>query len=403
MLSQNLKKRKKQRSRGFYTSPFLKNYIKFVDKAEHLEQKCDEAELVTQATSCGLNNDHHQLLEMCYFESSFWNLSDKDLSAITNFSAVMWHSEVMAVHNLTDCALTFDDQHKMLWLDLHSMNSSPSSHIFQAIEQHFGKSGFGWLSKCVVDCYIFAIVKNSNLEVRAQEFGQLRTDDTACILRKSNFKIVYEFSRNILRNGTKELRNHIFLPFLFNSHFMVLWFDKKANCVTLIDSIARDRSHIISMIERPIMAFLDLFESNSLDMKFCQVTYATKLDSSSCGVSVCMAVDIVCQAVKNNVEPEVKNLAEANIRQYRNWMAYMLYANSSQSSPTLHVVAKATLFDYAVGLDNLGNTCWFNAVIQAIIAIVKKAKAISVGKVTVKTSFGLFNIIKPLLSYEKVA
>ena len=81
-----------------------------------------------------------------------------------------------------DIALTFNDNNKLTWLDLHTVNPEPNPIVFEEIVVGFGGTSKGWLSKYVVDNYLNILVEKFNFENNSKKFGALNCNDSACIL-----------------------------------------------------------------------------------------------------------------------------------------------------------------------------------------------------------------------------
>ena len=96
-------------------------------------------------------------------------------------------------------------------------------------------------------------------------------------------------------------------------------------------------------------------------------------DSISCGVRVCIAADLICKPKTTTIHETNVALTAAYISDYRFWIAYDLYNNSTWADHRLVEIENSAICWQAPRLLNLGNSCWFNATIQATAAVIKQA------------------------------
>ena len=157
---------------------------------------------------------------------------------------------------------------------------------------------------------------------------------------------------------------------------MLLWYCKKNNCITLIDSINQDHSLLkqkLVVFQNFLRTFMDINVSNKTT--FTTTSIVRQTDCNSCGVCVCIAAEMICEAAIGDNEINIKNFVSVpNISDYRYTMTYSSYRNSTKVDFLVNEIAKSSVFSQTHGLPNLGNSCWFNAVIQAIAYVLKTAK-----------------------------
>ena len=109
----------------------------------------------------------------------------------------------------------------------------------------------------------------------------------------------------------------------------------------------------------------------STEIKREERRFVVQPDSASCGVCLCMIVQMICDKLENDVK--VDNLLwSEDVSTFRNWMPYAMYCKAVKYSPRFHMVEERAVMAYLMGLYSIGNTCWFNSVIQAISCISKR-------------------------------
>ena len=304
----------------------------------------------------------------------FYRTNQNAAESLKSFATIIWRffpalnldlkQPVIVIENDSQILL-----HKIFWIDLYTLNPNPSSGIFSAINTHYGESGKGWLSKHVIDAYIFAIVDASNLKRKDITFGTIDCDMSNVVLKKQNIRNKAFFTRNITQSKNN-LRNHLFFPLLVNRHFTLLWYCKQTHTLTYIDSIERNRSiKTVSQIQKSFATFIASFE-NDKEPKFEEKCLVKQLDSSSCGVCVCMSVELLCASITDNIRIN-EPIEQHSHLSYRHWIVYNLFAKSTRYSSLLDNVEKVSFQNVTVGLPNVGNSCWFNVVIQAVTAMIK--------------------------------
>ena len=225
-------------------------------------------------------------------------------------------------------------------------------------------------SRCIP--YVAEIVKKANLRRGTEEYGSLDCDDFT-IISKKMFKNKFVFGNKILDRRTKQLRENILIPFLLDYHFMLLWYCKETHSITLIDSLNQNHAHLMKVIV-PVIKFLKSYINQPQRN---EVTLESKCivqqnDSISCGVRVCIAADLICKP-KTTIHETNVALTAAYISDYRFWIAYDLYNNSTWADHRLVEIENSAICWQAPRLLNLGNSCWFNATIQATAAVIKQA------------------------------
>ena len=218
------------------------------------------------------------------------------------------------------------------------------------------------------------IVNKANLEEDSEKFGSLSCDDFALIQRDS-VRNKFAFCTSVLDKKKKKLRANVFVPFLHRQHFLLLWYCKKNNCITLIDSISQDHSLLkqkMVVFQNFLKTFMDINVSNKTT--FTTTSIVKQTDCNSCGVCVCIAAEMICEAVIGDNEIDIKNFVSVpNISDYRYSLLWLtIYTEILQK--LIFWYAKSSVFSQTHGLPNLGNSCWFNATIQAIAYVLKTAK-----------------------------
>ena len=310
-------------------------------------------------------------------DKSFSNSDDLSRSKMKEFSFTLWNSLPNAEKKLTDHALALATKHEITWLDLLTLKASQSLQQVHEIKAFVPLYREGCLSKHLVDAYVAEIVKKANLRKGTEEYGSLDCDDFT-IISKKMFKNKFVFGNKILDRRTKQLRENILIPFLLDYHFMLLWYCKETHSITLIDSLNQNHAHLM----KAIVPVINLLKSFINQARRNEVTLESKCivqqnDSISCGVCVCIAADLICKPKTSTTHETNVALTTAYISDYRFWIAYDLYNNSTWADHLLVEIENSATCWQAPRLPNLGNSCWFNATIQATAAVIKQANRFS--------------------------
>ena len=276
---------------------------------------------------------------------------------------------------MTSSAIILDESHKLNWVDILTLCSSPSTENFQQISACYGRSGRGWLSKYILDAYLLAIVRVANSKQMEEEFGCLDCEQSSLIGKNKDFKSDPPFADRIFVKNTLLLRKNVFFPILVENHFVLFWYNQKSNQLKLIDSMKSSNKCQTTKLQKFHQAIADFLNRYNRYYNLCKITcteeqIVTQTDFSSCGVCVCIAVTLICNCVIDG--SIIKQTANKNPTSlFRYWILYSLYANSVKCHHLLNCAASATLKDFAVGIKNIGNSCWFNSLVQAFVKVFK--------------------------------
>ena len=302
------------------------------------------------------------------------NLISKDKNEIMkSFALEVWQLTPRNNSDLVKYALIIDKDHKLSWLDVLTLNPAPSPSMFNAVTVHYGSSGKGWLSKYVVDAYLTVIVHKANQKKNLDYFENLDCDHSSILINCKPIKNKHIFARQILNSKSNELRTNILVPVLSNKHFLLLWFCRSTNCLTLFDSMKGNFNENFSYL-RIFVEFFRSFSNNNQEIVMQHSSVINQPDENSRGVCVCLAAMAIFESVFN--DKSVVEFSTASVNDFRYSITYELCASAIQCAPLLNEVGKGTLDDGAVtGLPNLGNTCWFNATVQAIVTVIKKVNS----------------------------
>ena len=163
---------------------------------------------------------------------------------------------------------------------------------------------------------------------------------------------------------------------MVENHFLLLWYSNINHTLFLINSLRKDSSSVAEITKK---SFINFFVSLQISgrspvIKFEVKTGLVQPDNSSCGVCVCMAADMICRKKQLSFD---KTLPKSQILEYRSWMLYILYLNSTSCCIEITEACKDMVYNYVIGLSNIANNCWFNAVVQAIMRVFQAHKYIT--------------------------
>ena len=104
---------------------------------------------------------------------------------VVAFALKVWQSLGLPSNreDLLTYAIVIDEDHKLTWLNVLTLNPAPSSSMFDAITAHYGSSGKGWLSKYLVDAFLSVIVLKANQKKTLDYFGHLDCHQSSIIIK----------------------------------------------------------------------------------------------------------------------------------------------------------------------------------------------------------------------------
>ena len=381
VVESKFRKGRKRRLSGYYASTHAQKQMKFVGvlPADGITPDATGTSIIQNVGACTSENTRNisavgpgaleaTKLSQVLHSEFYRHLNENAQKKVHDFATIIWNLIPTIETDFTKVAITICEFHKLSWLDLYTLSSAPSTSLFSAIKINCGLSGKGWLSKYVVDAFLFVLTEKANRKKSENFFGCLDCDQCAMIINERPIKNKTTFARTILANSN-QLKNLIFLPLLVRRHFVLLCFCKASNCLTLYDSANRDHSEII-LTMRIFVKFLQNFSQQEIIIT--EKSIINQPDDNSCGVCVCIAADAICEATLSKCP--VENISLPPILQFRQWMAYSLYANSTTSNALIQKANIAAIDRYTVGIPNIGNSCWFNSVLQATASSIKETQ-----------------------------
>ena len=146
-------------------------------------------------------------------------INSKEDELIANFCTGLYHLTIPPGKNLNETAIEIDEQHKLSWFDIETLNNAPTAETLKQMQSYFGTTNPGWLSKYVVDSYVSIVVAKSNKAVGSEEFEFLDIDNTLSIIEEGTIGNLETFTATICVSQTLTLRNHVFFPFLVDNQF----------------------------------------------------------------------------------------------------------------------------------------------------------------------------------------
>ena len=161
LVESKFRKGRKRRNSGYYSSSLPQKQIKFVGVLpEGDNQQSIEVSAVAKTSktiSLNLTVPHQ------FNTTSHPHFMSRDKNkTVEAFALKVWQSLPSNREDLLTYAIVIDEDHKLTWLDMLTLNPAPSPSMFDAITAHYGSSGKGWLSKYLVDAFLSVIVLKAN-------------------------------------------------------------------------------------------------------------------------------------------------------------------------------------------------------------------------------------------------
>ena len=260
LVGSKFRKGRKRRNSGYYSSSLPQKQIKFVgvlpegDKQQSIEVSA--VAKTSKTISLNLTVPHQ------FNTTSHPHFMSRDKNkTVEAFALKVWQSLPSNREDLFTYAIVIDEDHTLTWLDVLNLNPAPSSSMFDAITAHYGSSGKGWLSKYLVDAFLSVIVLKVNQKKTLDYVGHLDCYQSSIIINRKPIFNKHVFARQIIENKSKELRANIFVPVLLNKHFLLFWYCRSTNCLTLFNSVVdvsfRENSSCLRLFKEFLESFLN--------------------------------------------------------------------------------------------------------------------------------------------------
>ena len=383
IVESKFRKGRKRRNTGFYSSLSMQKRIKFVgalptNSTQHQNTAENKLNTIDQSVCSKFTNKTHFPSNFVFpatsdfFPNQIFGIDFNSIqkSKVDSFAQALWNSLPCQKRNITDWALISETDKGLTWLDLLSLNPEPSDFQFTLMKAEFYHVGRGWLSKAVVEAYLAKIVKKANLIIKREHFGCLDCDDFKVIAEGKTVKDKSSFCRKILEIDVRQLRANVFIPCLVNKHFVLLWYCKKTNIIKVIDSIQQKTSPVMTCLGA-VAKFLKCFVDVEIELPKQATCFVNQLDSKSCGVCVCIAAEMICKAEIG--DHNIHKISVPVICEYRSITVYELFATSKLVDVLVNEIAISLNSNKTFGIPNLGNTCWFNAIMQSMAGVLRNA------------------------------
>ena len=320
-------------------------------------------------------------------------------NTVKQFSSEVWKFAPGAKCSLSDIALIFSPKKRLTWFDLLTVSPSLSLHQLLAIRAHSPTQRTGCLTKEITDACVTKMVKKGNAEKGEEIFGSLGCYDLA---KKIGEEYSFNSSQITVKRQTIELRENVFIPIFWKKHLMLLWYCTATHCITIIDfgeqnppCSKQDLHAVVSFLESLMNSEQKKrvsFETDHIDIK--------QSDDVSDGVCVCIVVENIIWKDKHQ-RTETFQTAQY-ISDYRFCIPYFLYANSTKADYRLNNIERTAVCRQTPGLPNIGNTCYFNASVQSVVALLKQNGIFSLKERAVEKNVPLITLINHLLSNNPV-
>ena len=105
------------------------------------------------------------------------------------------------------------------------------------------------------------VVKLGNRRKGCAEFGSWDFDNIVSVVKQKKIKNLLALGKNIVVSESRCLRAHIVMFVLIDNHLILLWFNKKVQRLSVLDSIENRSSRIVFVIKRSVVDFSQILLS----------------------------------------------------------------------------------------------------------------------------------------------
>ena len=165
------------------------------------------------------------------------------------------------------------------------------------------------------DCYVARTTELCNSLGGSISFGCIESCIVGRLLREKKYKNVCEVFSGALTTQKQTMRDNVFMQLLWKSHFLVMWYGKLTNQLTIYNSVEGFEPDLLSAVQNNLVKPLSTFCTSEPLLKSDRFVFQS--DTSSCGACVYYTIDAIAVGM---LERHIKPF---RVNDYRMWVVHV--------------------------------------------------------------------------------